>query len=87
MNKLSGLLNALLFLFLIIISSTVEFIWMILRLPIRLSICKIRGHEWVWLGNGFFGMFAPKKNFKCKICGFKTKHPENHKTVKHQQSL
>jgi hypothetical protein len=63
----------------------IGFLWMVLRLPVRLLYCSIRGHEWEWLGNGFFGMFAPKKNFKCVKCGFKTGHPEECKTVKYQR--
>lgn len=57
-----------------------EFIWMVLRFPIRWTTCKKQGHEWLWLGNGFFGFGAPEKSFKCMHCGFKTDEPQNYKS-------
>jgi hypothetical protein len=86
MSKTKELFYGVLFLLLVTVSNAIEFIWMFARLPIRITYCTAKGHEWLWLGNGFFGMFAPKKNFKCIKCGFKTAHPENHKTIKSQQA-
>ena len=59
-----------------------SFFWSVIRLPIRLTICNLEGHRWKWLGNGFFGLFAPEKDFGCKACGFKTAEPEQYKTHK-----
>lgn len=38
------------------------------RLFCRIFICPFFKHRWVWLGNGFFGIFAPKKPFRCERC-------------------
>lgn len=67
------------------IGTALNFIWMVVRLPIRLFYCRFRGHEWMWLGGGFFAVFTPKRNFKCVKCGFRTQHPDKHKTVKYQR--
>ncbi len=85
MYKVIHIFRVTLFLLSVVGYHILEFIWRILRLPVRFTYCQAKGHEWLWLGNGFFGMFAPKKNFKCIKCGFKTCHPENYKTVKHQE--
>ncbi|TPG93531.1 hypothetical protein EEL32_00300 (plasmid) [Brevibacillus laterosporus] len=45
--------------------------WIVLlpvRLLSRIFVCPIIKHEWVWLGNGFFGFFAPSKPFRCSRC-------------------
>lgn len=63
----------------ILLSTVGGFCWMLLRLPVRLGVCSWYGHDWLWLGNGFFGMFAPSKPFKCIKCGHKTGHPEKYK--------
>lgn len=39
-----------------------------LLLPIRFTDCRMKGHDWFWLGNGFFGFAAPRKPLMCKRC-------------------
>lgn len=39
------------------------------RLFFRIFVCPFMKHQWVWLGNGFFGFFAPSKPFRCSRCG------------------
>jgi hypothetical protein len=69
MQKIVTFFYAITYIVLTIISKTFEFIWVVLRLPVRFAVCKKKGHDWLWLGNGFFGMVAPKKPLKCLKCG------------------
>lgn len=60
--------EAILFLILTILSEIVSFFHRVIKLPIRFTTCIKNGHDWRWLGNGFFGMFAPKYPLQCKKC-------------------
>jgi hypothetical protein len=61
--------DGLIFIMLTTIEAIVSFIIRAVKLPIRFTVCKKNGHDWLWLGNGFFGMFAPKYPLKCTKCG------------------
>jgi hypothetical protein len=69
MNKVRQWLEGFLFVLLIALNGFVGVVVRVIKFPIRLTVCWKKGHEWLWLGNGFFGMFAPKKPLKCIRCG------------------
>lgn len=64
----------------IVVSYIITVLWRIIRLPIRFTLCYVFDHDWIHHGNGFFGMFAPRRPFECVRCGLKTDDPGKYKT-------
>lgn len=69
MNRLSEFIEMIFFVVVVGLNLLIGLLTRTIKLPVRLFVCSRKGHDWRWLGNGFFGMFAPKKPLKCNRCG------------------